>query len=65
MWLGVVPLRSLILGAFVLAIPLAASARADTFALVPHRAIYDIGLKSAEQRSGISDGARHRTKVIG
>jgi hypothetical protein len=49
-----VPLRSLILGAFVLAIPLAASARADTFALVPHRAIYDIGLKSAEERSGIT-----------
>src|SRR5262245_50224715 len=47
-------LRSLLLGAFLLAPLLGPPARADTAALVPHRGIYDIGLKSAQDRSGIT-----------
>jgi EipB-like len=47
-------LRSLVLGALLLAPVVGLPARADTVALVPHRGIYDIGLKSAQDRSGIT-----------
>ena len=47
-------LRSLVLGALLLAPVVGLPARADTVASVPHRGIYDIGLKSAQDRSGIT-----------
>ena len=47
-------LRSLLLGAFVLPTFVDLPALAGTAALVPHRGIYDIGLKSARDQSGIT-----------
>jgi hypothetical protein len=50
----ILSLRSFAVGVLLLPSLVGLPARADTTALVPHRGIYDIGLKSAQDRSGIT-----------